>query len=791
MGTAPVLTVSSTDDPNTQRMFPTLLPAGWLLPNAIDAWYLWLWTHDTSRIYLYTAPNPEGPYTARGYGLPPTPYPSGYQPGHFSSGDIVWDVANGRLVSSPHGIRQGVVPGNGEVCQDSFLIQSTDGLNWSWLDGDNRPRLLCGAPGSVDSVHTGYGQLLRDLDGHLATFNGRYWWFYRAQRHDPPANGVNQPTMYTPYLAITPSLSANFTLKQKAFDTSQAQTNLFDGGSFIRAVGAHYLFMAQGSGFLVPTLPFYNSTDANTMTFKPQAVPLPIPVLTGTITFSSGLNVVRHPGTHRQYGVVVSTSPGQLAPRGADLPQPTRVTRGTPQILVRSLDQRVAGKAEDALADLACLTGLPNRALFYDRLGHALSRRSEQVAVLFMDLDDFKTVNDTFGHQAGDELLSSVGDAIRRSVRGSDTVARLGGDEFAILIDRDATVETARMLASRLQQAIGAERRIAGHARSIGTSIGISVGTSGLKTAETLMREADVAMYVAKSKGKAGHSVFDPHTHDVVVRTMGLQGDLEHAIRAHQFELNYQPIVSLASGELAGVEALVRWRHPTRGLLQPRDFIHLAELTGAIGALDRWVLEEAGRQARAWGADGATGGNRFLSVNLSPVALVQPGFVTFVRDVLDASGLRAEQLILEVTETVQPDPRGVATALTGIKALGVRLAIDDFGTGFASVSRLLDSPFDVIKIDESLVHAMRSDPRAAAIASGIIDLGRRLGAHTIAEGIEGAAELTELRQMGCDLGQGFHFAPGLPPAELDEQLVRSGYPVTRRRRAAARRAPAG
>ena len=186
------------------------------------------------------------------------------------------------------------------------------------------------------------------------------------------------------------------------------------------------------------------------------------------------------------------------------------------------------------------------------------------------------------------------------------------------------------MLASRLQQAIGAERRIAGHARSIGTSIGISVGTSGLKTAETIMREADVAMYVAKSKGKAGHSVFDPHTHDVVVRTMGLQGDLEHAIRAHQFELNYQPIVSLASGELAGVEALVRWRHPTRGLLQPRDFIHLAELTGAIGSLDRWVLKEAGRQARAWGADGATGGNRFLSVNLSPVALVQPGFVTFV-----------------------------------------------------------------------------------------------------------------------------------------------------------------
>ena len=343
------------------------------------------------------------------------------------------------------------------------------------------------------------------------------------------------------------------------------------------------------------------------------------------------------------------------------------------------------------------------------------------------------------------------------------------------------------MLAGRLQQAIGAERRIAGHARSIGTSIGISVGTSGLKTAETLMREADVAMYVAKSKGKAGHSVFDPHTHDVVVRTMGLQGDLEHAIRAHQFELNYQPIVSLASGELAGVEALVRWRHPTRGLLQPRDFIHLAELTGAIGSLDRWVLQEAGRQARAWGADGATGGNRFLSVNLSPLALVQPGFVTFVRDVLDASGLRPEQLILEVTETVQPDPRGVATALTGLKALGVRLAIDDFGTGFASVSRLLDSPFDVIKIDESLVHAMRSDPRAAAIASGIIDLGRRLGAHTIAEGIEGASEAHRAAPDGMRPRSGLPLRPR--PAARGAQRAARPFRLPRRAPAPHRRPP--
>ena len=439
------------------------------------------------------------------------------------------------------------------------------------------------------------------------------------------------------------------------------------------------------------------------------------------------------------------------------------------------------------------LTGLPNRALFYNRLEHALSRRSDKVAVLFLDLDDFKTVNDTFGHQAGDDVLCTVADDIRRSVRSADTVARLGGDEFAVLLDRDATTEMATALAGRLLATIGAPRAATVlRERAMGVSIGISVGTSGSTTAETLMREADVAMYVAKSKGKAGHSVFDARTHDVVVRTMGLQADLELGIRERQFELHYQPIVDLATGELAGVEALVRWRHPTRGLIMPRDFIHLAEITGAIVELDRWVLEEAGRQSAAWGADGPTGGSRFLSVNISPLALVQPGFVTLVRDVLDDSGLRPDELLLEVTETVQPDPRGVATTLAALKALGVRLAIDDFGTGFASVRRLLDSPFDVIKVDEQLLHAMSSDPRAAAIVSGVIDLGRRLGSVTIAEGLESAAQVTELRQLGCDLGQGFHFAPALSARDLADQVVLDGgHPFGFTRRTVARRAVTG
>jgi len=413
------------------------------------------------------------------------------------------------------------------------------------------------------------------------------------------------------------------------------------------------------------------------------------------------------------------------------------------------------------------LTGLPNRALFYERLEQALRHRSEQVAVLFLDLDDFKTVNDTFGHQVGDELLCVVGDAIRDAVRGSDTVARLGGDEFAVLVDRDASVAAASALASRLLTAVGSPKPIAGRERAVGTSIGISVGSTGAATAERLMREADVAMYVAKSQGKSGFSVFDPRTHDGVVRTMGLQADLERGIREGQFELHYQPIIALETGEIAGIEALVRWQHPTRGLLMPGDFIHLAEMTGTIVPLDRWVIEEAARQAAAWGANGPTGAGRFLSVNLSPLALVHEGLVDLVASALKASHLEPRQLMLEITESAQPDPVAVAETLAALKGLGVRLAIDDFGTGFASISRLLDSPFDVIKIDEGLLQAMKTDERAGAIVSGVLDLGRRLGSTTIAEGVEDASQLTELRQLGCDYGQGFHFSPALTADDLE------------------------
>jgi diguanylate cyclase (GGDEF)-like protein len=436
------------------------------------------------------------------------------------------------------------------------------------------------------------------------------------------------------------------------------------------------------------------------------------------------------------------------------------------------------------------LTGLANRTLFADRLGRALAQREEPVAVLFLDLDDFKTINDTHGHQAGDELLVSVAHTLARGVRPEDTVARLGGDEFAILIERGATAGVARQLADRLLRRLRRPVRVAGQSRSVGASIGISVGLSGRDSAEQLMSEADIAMYVSKGEGKGVASVFDRRRHASVVRSIGLRDDLERAIRERQFELHYQPIVDLESGAVAGVEALARWRHPTRGLLAPRDFISVAEATGAIVALGQWIFADACRQAVAW-ADGPLAGGRFVSVNLSTVQLAYPGFVEFAAETLESTGADAARLVVEVTESASADRSGVEAALHRLRELGLRLAVDDFGSGFASMEQLARLPFAIIKIDRSLVATVDTDPRAESVVTGITDLARRLGAETVAEGIERPAQIGPLRQMGCRMGQGFHFAPALPASALEALVQPEAGPLrVGRSRAVRARRPA-
>lgn len=296
----PVVQTTGTG-PGSVRMFPTLLPVGHLLPNALDAWYLWAWHHDSyPRLHLWTAPRPEGPYTERSvFAGPPSPgYPSNYQQSHFSSGDIVWDAARQRLVCSPHSVR--VEPHhNGEPCQDSFLMESADGLTWRFLDGDNAPRLLCGPTGSIDSVHTGYGRLLRDLDGFLTTYQGRYWWIYRAQRHDA---GANQPTYYVPALASTPSLSAYpWTKHGKAFDMAQQSTGLFGIGSFVRAASKHSVYYAEGSAVLAPTMQYLNISGGLDFAWTGPGYPIPIPNASATLVTGGGANLIRDPATGVQY----------------------------------------------------------------------------------------------------------------------------------------------------------------------------------------------------------------------------------------------------------------------------------------------------------------------------------------------------------------------------------------------------------------------------------------------------------------------------------------------------------
>lgn len=302
--------------PEGQRMFPTLLPAGWLIPSALDAWYLWLWTHDTNRIYLYTAPSPRGPYTFRGHSAAPSSFPSGYDPNHVSSGDIVWDPIGSRFIASPHSLRWGRVEGNGESCQDSFLLESTNGINWSFLDGDNRPRLVCGPPGSPDSVHTGYGRLLRDLDGYLHKFDGRYWWLYRAQRRDedpdvehPTQDGnVRSRTIYRPRLASAESLStAPWTKHEVAWTTTMANSGLFDVGSFIRAAAVHNAVGALGTALTFPTQPYLDRTTADSMEFLPTSVPFDLVMPDATNGLSGGANIVRHPETGVQFAVAVAS----------------------------------------------------------------------------------------------------------------------------------------------------------------------------------------------------------------------------------------------------------------------------------------------------------------------------------------------------------------------------------------------------------------------------------------------------------------------------------------------------
>ena len=417
------------------------------------------------------------------------------------------------------------------------------------------------------------------------------------------------------------------------------------------------------------------------------------------------------------------------------------------------------------------LTGLPNRALFTDRVSHALKRRGRQhrgVVVLFVDLDDFKAINDSLGHQAGDRLLQEVGERLRTTVRPGDTVARLGGDEFAFLLEDVSDPADAEEVADRVAISLGAPLAVGGVEVALRASVGIAVAEDS-DTAADLLRDADTAMYTAKARGGGSHERFVPAMREAAISRFELGTDLRRAIDRQEFVLHYQPVVDLRLGRILGFEALVRWQHPTRGLLSPAGFIPAAEATGLIVPIGRWVLEEACRQAHAWQLATLTEPPLTMSANLSARELREPGLIEGVADILERTGVDPATIVLEITETsMVEDADGAIATLRALKALGVRLAIDDFGTGYSSLSYLRRLPVDVLKLDRSFVVPSGRGDRESALVDAVFRLGRSLGLVTIAEGIEDAEQRDRLISLGCRVGQGYLFArPMAEPAALE------------------------
>jgi diguanylate cyclase (GGDEF)-like protein/PAS domain S-box-containing protein len=408
------------------------------------------------------------------------------------------------------------------------------------------------------------------------------------------------------------------------------------------------------------------------------------------------------------------------------------------------------------------LTGLANRALLSDRLEHALARQARaggMLGVVLLDLDDFKSINDSLGHRAGDELLIMVADSLRACTREADTLARLGGDEFAILLEDLTGPEDASRFAERLVSSMSSRFSFGDHSFPVSASIGIALVEGGAATLDDVIRDADVAMYLTKSTAKGGFTVFEPGMHLAVKDRLRLKADLARALGTDELSLHYQPIIDLPTGEIVGVEALARWAHPELGMVAPDRFIPVAEESGLIVPLGLWVLETACRDVQGWQQEAGAPAPLRLSVNVSGRQLEDPGFVDSVRRLLDHLAFDPKQLILEITETVL-----VAKAeesiekLHGLKALGVHLAIDDFGTGYSSLSSLQRLPVDIVKIDRSFIAHLDGDDEQANLARAVLGLGRTLQLQTVAEGVESDDQATELRRLECSLAQGYYFA---------------------------------
>ena len=443
------------------------------------------------------------------------------------------------------------------------------------------------------------------------------------------------------------------------------------------------------------------------------------------------------------------------------------------RIAERTLVLEHARIALERMALYDPLTGLANRTLLGDRIRQANAgseRGARPPCVLVLDLDEFKTVNDGLGHSAGDRILIDVARRLTSVVRETDTVARLGGDEFAILMP-DISQDDALRVAERALKELHSPFSVSDRAVWAGASIGLCFGREGQGT-DYLLRDADTAMYVAKAKGRGNIQAFRPEMHQVASERLRIASELGEAIERGQLHLYYQPIVELESGRIVGAEALVRWAHPVRGLLLPNEFIPVAEDSGHIIELGRWVVREAIVQLRSWEREFPC--TEFqLHINLAPVEVRWPGMAEFIRDTLDRCGVQPQRLALEISETglMTGDVAGIQALMT-LKNLGVGVEIDDFGTGYSSISYLRRLPIDTVKVDQSLIRDIATDSQQATFVSAILRLIESVGLRTVVEGIETAAQRDQLHNLGCLYGQGFFFSEPVTAELMSRKMVR-------------------
>ncbi|MES2536804.1 MAG: EAL domain-containing protein [Pseudomonadota bacterium] len=423
------------------------------------------------------------------------------------------------------------------------------------------------------------------------------------------------------------------------------------------------------------------------------------------------------------------------------------------------------------------LTNLPNRIQLNDRLAHAITlayRNRKKLAILFLDLDHFKSINDTLGHAVGDKLLQAVGQRLKGCVRTSDTVSRQGGDEFVILVSEIEHIEDASRIAEKIINALTLPYQVDEHTLYITTSIGISVYPADGVEAEMLIKHADAAMYHAKKSGRNQYQFFIEEMNRLAIERQTMEGSLRAALERREFRLHYQPKVNLNSGNITGVEALIRWHHPQRGLVYPEHFISIAEESGLIVPIGEWVLKEACEQAMTWLHDGQVF-NR-VAVNLSAIEFHHGNFMDKIRAVLNETGLPPRHLELELTESVlMNNADSTISLLKELKTIGVHLAVDDFGTGYSSLSYLKRFPVDVLKIDKSFVKDIAIDPDVAVIVDAVINIGNCLKQRVIAEGIETEQQLMFLQHHHCEEGQGYYFSEPLAVEEFTS-LLRTGLP---------------